>query len=74
MRIVNLFEEMVDSSWISELEYEDAGNVIMELLSGRRYRIYGVPEDIFESWLEADSKGKFWHAYLRGMYQTIRVA
>lgn len=70
----NLFEETVDSSWIAELDYEDAGNVIMELLSGRRYRIYGVPEDIFQSWLQADSKGKFWHAYLRGMYQVIRVA
>lgn len=73
MRYFHLFEEAVDSSWISDLDFEN-GNVIMTLLSGRRYRIRGIPEDTFEDWTISDSPGGFWHAYIRGIYSTIRVA
>jgi len=71
MRLVEiqLDEVEVMSSWIDELEY-DEGDVIMTLLSGRQYRIQDVPEGMFRQWIDAPSKGKFWHSDIRDFYYT----
>lgn len=70
-----LFEEMVMSSWISDLTYdEDLEAIIMTLLSGRQYEIAGVDEDVYHAWIGAGSKGKFWHTDIKGNYFTTRIA
>lgn len=69
--IQRLDEESVFSSWIDELDYDD-GNVIMTLLSGRAYQIRDVPYDVFEEWLQASSKGKFFHSDIKGLYDITR--
>jgi hypothetical protein len=69
-----LNEVAVNSSWIEDLEYDgDFGDVIMTLNSGRTYQISGVPEGMFEEWVMADSKGKFWHSDIVGHYRTTRI-
>lgn len=70
-----LTEEMVMSSWIMDLTYdEEQEAVIMTLLSGRSYSIAGVEEDLYDMWIGASSKGKFWHQAIKGNYFTTRIA
>lgn len=72
----NIYEVAVDSSWIEDidLDQDDDGNVIMTLLSGRMYKLFGVPQELYDEWLDAESKGKFWHEYMAGQYNTTRIA
>jgi hypothetical protein len=70
-----LNEVSVNSSWIEDIDIEQDGNdVIMTLLSGRMYRLFDVPNDMFEMWTEASSPGKFWHDFIAGRYNTTRIA
>jgi hypothetical protein len=70
-----LNEVAVNSSWIEDIEIEqDGSDVIMTLLSGRMYRLFNVPNDLYEMWTEADSPGKFWHDFIAGRYNTTRIA
>lgn len=60
---------MVFSSWIEDLTYDyENKSVIMTLLNGRQYTIEDVPEEIYQEWLSAYSKGKFWHSDIKGIY------
>lgn len=73
MRLNQILTEVaVMSSWIEDLEYED-DEIIMTLNSGRMYSIAGVPEGMYREWLEADSKGKYWHSDIRDFYRTNRI-
>lgn len=67
-----LNEVAVVSSWIEDLEM-DHNVVFMTLNSGNQYRILGVPEDVYLEWIEAPSKGKFWHSDIRGNYRVSRI-
>lgn len=69
-----LNEVAVNSSWIDDIELEQDGtDVIMTLLSGRTYRLYNVPNDLYEMWTEASSPGRFWHDFIAGRYNTTRI-
>jgi|APSaa5957512493_1039668.scaffolds.fasta_scaffold19624_2 hypothetical protein len=64
-----LSEEAVISSWISDLDYDDdTEGVWMRTLGGGEYLIPNVPREEFEAWLEADSKGRYWHSDIRDIY------
>jgi uncharacterized protein YlzI (FlbEa/FlbD family) len=67
-----LNEVAVVSSWIEDLEYDD-GDTYMTLNSGRVYVIKDTLPDVFEDWLEAPSKGKFWHSDIKDMYDVRRA-
>lgn len=73
MRIRELNEMEVFSSWIEILTY-DNGSVIMQLLNGNEYEIDRVSMGLYSRWVSAPSKGKFWHRNLRGRYHVTRVA
>ena len=66
-----LCETPVDSSWIMKLSQKD-GNVLMAL-NGRRYLIQNVPSSVYDSWIKAQSKGKFWHQRIKGVYRVERL-
>lgn len=72
----NILKEVaVNSSWIEDIDLEQDGNdVIMTLLSGRMYRLFNVPSDLYDEWLDSGSKGRFWHDFIAGRYNTIRIA
>ena len=70
---MNLDEEQVFSSWIDEISYDGNGRVLLLLLSGRQYIVHDVPEEVFEEWLEAPSKGKFWHSDIRDYYIVMKA-
>lgn len=66
----------VNSSTIAEIDRE----VIKEELflkvtfkNGREYLYEGVPAQVYEDFLMANSKGKFFHENINGRYNYSRV-
>jgi hypothetical protein len=59
----------VDSSAISQIDY-DAGRakLLVRFISGERYVYVGVPGEVHRSFVEADSKGRFFQAEIRDRY------
>lgn len=47
----------------------------IEFESGRVYQYFNVPQDIYDSMLESDSKGKYFNQHIRGKfpYQEIQL-
>jgi hypothetical protein len=47
----------------------------IQFASGRVYQYYDVPQEIFEGMLNAESKGKYFNASIRGQfrYQEIEL-
>ncbi len=58
----------VSSSVIAAVGYE---NSCMDILfrSGKLYRCFSVPEDIYKAFLAAPSKGRFFNARIKNRYQ-----
>lgn len=74
MRYVELAEEEVLSSWISELNYApQTGDIIMSLFNGSRYKISNTHENVFKRWLSSPSKGKFWHRNIKNLYMVHKI-
>lgn len=67
-----LNEIAVMSSWISNLSVRD-NNIIVTVRNGRQYRVYGAGR-LFREWNRSPSKGKFWHARIRGKFMVRRVS
>jgi hypothetical protein len=65
----------VDSSAISQIDY-DAGRakLLVRFISGERYVYVGVPGEVHRSFVEADSKGRFFQAQIRDRYPYNRLA
>lgn len=49
------------------------GDVVVTFKGGQRYRYYGVPQDVFDAYGEAESKGSFVARELRGRYRTQKL-
>ena len=58
----------VDSSIISAIGY-DGTNIEVHLRSGKKYQYFPVPENVFQNFLNATSKGKFWNLQIKPKYQ-----
>lgn len=72
MRLYEILEEQrVLSSWIKSIDYVDT-KIIMILDNGRKYTIHKTPPVIYDNWLVAPSKGKFWHANIARKYKVTR--
>lgn len=70
-----LNEDRVLSSWISDLTLMKGrtGDVTMTLLNGYRYRISRIGPRIFVAWKYSESKGKFWHRFIKNNYDIRRL-
>ena len=67
-----LDEVAVISSWIADLDYHE-GDTYMTLNNGRMYVVKGTRPDVYDRWIKAPSKGKFWHSDIKGLYLVRRV-
>ena len=63
----------VSSTCISAMKRADDGTMTLTFQSGGTYAYFGVGPDTFESFCKADSKGRFFHANVRGRYPFTKV-
>jgi len=63
----------VDSSNIEAIGYDDKTQELhVQFLSGGYYIYHGVPRHIFDSFLEAPSKGSFLNREVKGVYHFTK--
>jgi lysyl-tRNA synthetase class 2 len=64
----------VDSEAISAIDYDEVHDkLFVRFTSGERYVYVGVPGEVHRSFVEADSKGRFFHAEIRDQYPYNRL-
>ena len=64
----------VDSAAISAIDYDaERAKLLVRFQSGERYVYVGVPGEVHRSFVEADSKGGFFQAEIRGQYPFNRL-
>ncbi|MDC7787250.1 KTSC domain-containing protein [Rhodoplanes sp. TEM] len=63
----------VDSSAIRSARYDAAEHVLeITFVTGRVYVYGGVPETIYDAFLKAESKGRFFNERIRDAFATAR--
>jgi len=68
-----LTEKPVESTWITDLVYtRPTKTLTMRLSDGKSYKIPGISRATFETWYKANSKGKFFHNFIKNKYQVTR--
>ena len=61
--------KVMPSSVIEDYDYDaDARELEITFVTGRVYVYSRVPEDVFEGFLAASSKGEFFNAHIRNDY------
>jgi hypothetical protein len=64
----------LNSSCIDSVTTTKKGTIDIKFTTGLRYRYYGVPENLKERLVRAESHGKFFHTYIRhGGYEYKRL-
>lgn len=62
------------SSNIKGLSYDDMNNsLVVEFKNGGKYLYEDVPIELYESFVKADSVGKFFFANVRGKYKFQKL-
>lgn len=64
----------VQSSNISAIGYdEDSLTLQVMFNNGSMYQYFDVPQQVFDGMFNADSKGQYLHAHIKGVYRYSRV-
>lgn len=64
----------VESSAISAIDYDrDRAKLLIRFVSGERYVYVGVPVEVSRSFMDAESKGRFFHEAIRDHYPYNRL-
>jgi lysyl-tRNA synthetase class 2 len=64
----------IDSTAISEIDYDaERTKLLIRFRSGERYVYVGVPGEVCRSFLQADSKGRFFQSEIRDRYPFNRL-
>ena len=62
------------SSAIRTVEYDEARQrLVITLANGRTYRYLDVPPDVYQAFLAAQSKGRFYNDHIRDVYLYDRL-
>lgn len=68
-----LKEKPVESTWITDLIYtRPTKTLTMRLSDGKSYKIPGISRATFETWTKSNSKGQFFHNFIKNKYQVTR--
>ena len=62
----------VESSAIRSIGFKN-GVLEIEFNSGSIYQYFDIPDAIYSDFMSAESKGRFFHKYIRGRYEVIRI-
>lgn len=64
----------VSSSNILSVGYDsDTRTLEIEFKGGGIYQYYGVPQNVYSSFLNAPSLGKYFHDFIKEVYSTVQV-
>jgi lysyl-tRNA synthetase class 2 len=64
----------VTSTAISQIDYDaERAKLLVRFVSGEHYVYVGVPADVSRSFVEADSKGRFFQLHVRDRYPFNRL-
>lgn len=64
----------VDSSNLASIGYDESFLTLeIEFQGGRVYQYFDVPSHVFEGLMAAGSKGKFFHAQIKGHFRYARL-
>jgi len=64
----------VESTAIREIDYDaERAKLLVRFESGERYVYVGVPGEVHRSFVEADSKGRFFQSQIRDRYPFNRL-
>lgn len=62
------------SSNVARISFESSSLTLeVEFLNGSVYQYYNVPQNVWEDFKNAGSKGQFIHQNLKGLYRYARV-
>ncbi|MHC8508992.1 MAG: KTSC domain-containing protein [Rhodospirillales bacterium] len=62
------------SSNLRSVGYDSQSQILeIEFNQSRIYQYYGVPEHLYEQLIQAPSKGRFFHVYIRHAFPYDRV-
>lgn len=66
--------EGVASSNLASIGYDEPSQTLeVEFLNGSIYQYYNVPRNMYESLMQAPSKGLFLNTYIKNQYPYSRV-
>ena len=57
-----------DDSWINNASYNSQTEILIIEMHHKEYTFIGVPNDVWEGFKNASSKGGYYHQYIRGKY------
>ena len=64
----------IDSTAISAIDYDsERAKLLVRFVSGERYVYVGVPGEVHRSFVESDSKGRYFQAEIRDRYPFNRL-
>ena len=64
----------VDSTAITDIDYDaERAKLLVRFMSGERYVYVGVPPEVCRSFVEAESKGRFFQSRIRDRYPFNRL-
>ena len=66
-----ILNEVVSSN-IRKVGYEGT-DLLVEYLSGVQYKYKNVPKELYEKFLESESKGRFMNSEIKGKFEYERV-
>lgn len=62
----------VSSSDIRSIGYEN-GTLHIQFRSGGLYAYYGVPVSVYQALVNASSRGRYFHAHIKGRYGDTKI-
>lgn len=63
----------VDSSTIYEVIYNGT-DLTITFASGGAYVYSGVPAEVYAAFMDSESKGRFFHANIKGKYDCAKLS
>jgi hypothetical protein len=67
--------EVVGSSVVEAVQYDEARQHLdIELTTGRTYRYLDVPPEVYQAFITAASKGRYYNDHIRDVYLYERLS
>jgi hypothetical protein len=67
--------QLLDSKMLAAVAYEPEPRTLhLRFRSGEIYSYFEVPEDLYQEFLQAESRGRYFLSHIRGRFRYQRLA